>query len=67
MSAHVWGAHAPRVLVSASSPKQSFSREVHSLPEKKKKFATREGFRSRQVAAATAPRKAIAVSCCLTK
>jgi hypothetical protein len=57
MNMYLWGAHAARVLVSAPSPKQSFSREVNSLPEKTKKFATREGVRIRQVAAATAPGK----------
>ena len=35
----VWGAHAPRVLVSAPSPKQSSGREVRWVSEKKKKFA----------------------------
>jgi len=65
MIERIWGAHAPRVLVSAPSPKQSSIREAGSLP--KEKFATRESFRSRQVAAATAPRKVIAATCCLTK
>jgi hypothetical protein len=39
MISHIWGAHAPRVLVSAPSPKQSSCKKVAWLPKKKKKFA----------------------------
>jgi hypothetical protein len=42
MTARIWGAHAARVLVSASSPKQSSCKEVRWVAKKKKKFAMTE-------------------------
>ena len=54
MNVNLWGAHAPRVLVSAPSPKQSSCREAKQLT--KKKFAMTG--RHRQHARARAlPRK----------
>ena len=68
MNVHVWGAHAYSVLVSAfcgDELRMNVAARGEVSFEKTSRLAN--AFGSRQVAAATAPRKPITVSCCLTK